>query len=187
MLMVKHIVALPSRLRLDTWRNLLPRTPPPHLCLLLQLRHRFVSASSYNPLTQHVGATSAHHGPPARNPQDGHFCLVAGPHAAVDSYGHQGRRRRRRLLQRDTARALGAQAGRWRAGRGAQARGYRQRRVEVQSQLRLPMPGELTTRRFNDIAWSQPSEDYPEGIIAGALDSGALVLWDAEKLRAGTG
>lgn len=49
------------------------------------------------------------------------------------------------------------------------------------------MPGELTTRRFNDIAWSQPSEDYPEGIIAGALDSGALVLWDAEKLRAGTG
>ncbi|KAH7122233.1 hypothetical protein B0J11DRAFT_333467 [Dendryphion nanum] len=39
--------------------------------------------------------------------------------------------------------------------------------------------------RFNDIAWSQPSEDYPRGIIAGALDSGALVLWDAEKLRAG--
>ncbi|KAF2470595.1 uncharacterized protein BDR25DRAFT_261640 [Lindgomyces ingoldianus] len=39
--------------------------------------------------------------------------------------------------------------------------------------------------RFNDIAWSQPSEQYPRGIIAGALDSGALVLWDAEKLRAG--
>ncbi|KAF9698357.1 hypothetical protein EKO04_003637 [Ascochyta lentis] len=39
--------------------------------------------------------------------------------------------------------------------------------------------------RFNDIAWSQPSEQYPRGIIAGALDSGALVLWDAEKLRTG--
>ncbi|KAF2017064.1 hypothetical protein BU24DRAFT_420092 [Aaosphaeria arxii CBS 175.79] len=39
--------------------------------------------------------------------------------------------------------------------------------------------------RFNDIAWSQPCEDYPLGIIAGALDSGALVLWDAEKLKAG--
>ncbi|KAL7773713.1 hypothetical protein CFE70_003680 [Pyrenophora teres f. teres 0-1] len=41
--------------------------------------------------------------------------------------------------------------------------------------------------RFNDIAWSQPTEQYPRGIIAGALDSGALVLWDAEKLRAGEG
>ncbi|KAF1916743.1 hypothetical protein BDU57DRAFT_242679 [Ampelomyces quisqualis] len=39
--------------------------------------------------------------------------------------------------------------------------------------------------RFNDIAWSQPSEQYPRGIIAGALDSGVLVLWDAEKLRTG--
>ncbi|KAF1360016.1 WD40 repeat-like protein [Lizonia empirigonia] len=41
--------------------------------------------------------------------------------------------------------------------------------------------------RFNDIAWSQPSEQYPRGIIAGALDSGTLVLWDAEKLRTGAG
>ncbi|KAF2708417.1 hypothetical protein K504DRAFT_468756 [Pleomassaria siparia CBS 279.74] len=39
--------------------------------------------------------------------------------------------------------------------------------------------------RFNDIAWGLPSEDYPLGIIAGALDSGALVLWDAAKLQAG--
>ncbi|KAF1851864.1 uncharacterized protein K460DRAFT_362627 [Cucurbitaria berberidis CBS 394.84] len=39
--------------------------------------------------------------------------------------------------------------------------------------------------RFNDIAWSQPSEQYPRGIIAGALDSGALVLWDADKLHTG--
>lgn len=41
--------------------------------------------------------------------------------------------------------------------------------------------------RFNDIAWSQPSEQYPHGVIAGALDSGVLILWDAEKLRAGEG
>ncbi|KAF2258748.1 hypothetical protein CC78DRAFT_537569 [Lojkania enalia] len=39
--------------------------------------------------------------------------------------------------------------------------------------------------RFNDIAWSEPSDEHPRGIIAGALDSGALVLWDAEKLRTG--
>jgi protein transport protein SEC31 len=39
--------------------------------------------------------------------------------------------------------------------------------------------------RFNDIAWSLPSEQHPRGIIAGALDSGALVLWDAEKLLKG--
>lgn len=39
--------------------------------------------------------------------------------------------------------------------------------------------------RFHDIAWSQSSEDYPRGIIAGALESGSLDLWDAEKLRIG--
>jgi protein transport protein SEC31 len=43
----------------------------------------------------------------------------------------------------------------------------------------------LIASRFNDIAWSQPSEQHPRGIIAGALDSGALVLWDAEKLCTG--
>ncbi|KAI1179553.1 WD40 repeat-like protein [Nemania sp. FL0916] len=39
--------------------------------------------------------------------------------------------------------------------------------------------------RFYDIAWGQPSEDYPKGIIAGALENGALDLWDAEKLLSG--
>lgn len=39
--------------------------------------------------------------------------------------------------------------------------------------------------RFHDIAWSQSSEDYPRGIIAGALESGSLDLWDAEKLQIG--
>ncbi|GAB7350235.1 hypothetical protein MBLNU459_g0888t1 [Dothideomycetes sp. NU459] len=36
---------------------------------------------------------------------------------------------------------------------------------------------------FYDIAWSQPTEDRPRGIIAGALENGSLDLWDAEKLR----
>ncbi|KAF2141344.1 uncharacterized protein K452DRAFT_251210 [Aplosporella prunicola CBS 121167] len=39
--------------------------------------------------------------------------------------------------------------------------------------------------RFHDIAWSQPSDDRPRGIIAGALESGNLDLWDAEKLLSG--
>lgn len=47
------------------------------------------------------------------------------------------------------------------------------------------MEARLSKQRFNGIAWSQPSESYPRGIIAGALDSGALVLWDAEKLHKG--
>ncbi|KAI8934721.1 protein transport protein S31 [Plenodomus lindquistii] len=48
-----------------------------------------------------------------------------------------------------------------------------------------PVASVSVDSRFNDIAWSQPSEEYPRGIIAGALDSGALVLWDAEKLQTG--
>ncbi|KAF1989052.1 hypothetical protein K402DRAFT_461475 [Aulographum hederae CBS 113979] len=39
--------------------------------------------------------------------------------------------------------------------------------------------------RFHDIAWGQSSEDHPRGIIAGALENGALDLWDAEKLLKG--
>jgi protein transport protein SEC31 len=39
--------------------------------------------------------------------------------------------------------------------------------------------------RFYDIAWGQPSEDHPRGIIAGALENGSLDLWDAEKLISG--
>ncbi|GME46261.1 Protein transport protein [Neofusicoccum parvum] len=36
--------------------------------------------------------------------------------------------------------------------------------------------------RFHDIAWSQPDDAHPRGIIAGALESGNLDLWDAQKL-----
>ncbi|KAF2400258.1 hypothetical protein EJ06DRAFT_493908 [Trichodelitschia bisporula] len=41
--------------------------------------------------------------------------------------------------------------------------------------------------RFHDIAWSQPQDDHDGGIIAGALESGALDLWDAKKLQTDSG
>lgn len=39
--------------------------------------------------------------------------------------------------------------------------------------------------RFFDIAWGPATEDFPQGVIAGALENGSLDLWDAEKLIAG--
>ncbi|KAI4869057.1 hypothetical protein F4820DRAFT_407879 [Hypoxylon rubiginosum] len=48
-----------------------------------------------------------------------------------------------------------------------------------------PIASIAADSRFYDIAWGQPSEDHPEGIIAGALENGSLDLWDAEKLIAG--
>ena len=38
---------------------------------------------------------------------------------------------------------------------------------------------------FYDIAWGQADEAHPAGVIAGALESGSLDLWDAAKLIAG--
>ena len=40
--------------------------------------------------------------------------------------------------------------------------------------------------RFHDIAWGRLHDDYPRGIIAGALENGSLDLWDAEKLLDGS-
>ncbi|KAI1655814.1 hypothetical protein F4813DRAFT_366443 [Daldinia decipiens] len=48
-----------------------------------------------------------------------------------------------------------------------------------------PIASITADSRFYDIAWGQPSEDYPQGIIAGALENGSLDLWDAAKLIAG--
>ncbi|KAI8955973.1 WD40 repeat-like protein [Xylaria longipes] len=48
-----------------------------------------------------------------------------------------------------------------------------------------PIASLAADSRFYDIAWGQPSEDYPKGIIAGALENGSLDLWDAEKLISG--
>ncbi|EFX06673.1 protein transport protein [Grosmannia clavigera kw1407] len=48
-----------------------------------------------------------------------------------------------------------------------------------------PVHSISTDSRFYDIAWGPPDEDYPRGVIAGALESGALELYDAEKLALG--
>jgi protein transport protein SEC31 len=37
--------------------------------------------------------------------------------------------------------------------------------------------------RFYDIAWSKPTADHSEGIIAGALENGSLDLWDVAKFK----
>ncbi|KAK1761118.1 protein transport protein SEC31 [Echria macrotheca] len=48
-----------------------------------------------------------------------------------------------------------------------------------------PITSISTESRFYDIAWGVPSEDHPKGVIAGAMENGALELWDAAKLIAG--
>ncbi|KAK3075354.1 protein transport protein S31 [Teratosphaeriaceae sp. CCFEE 6253] len=48
-----------------------------------------------------------------------------------------------------------------------------------------PIASLTTDSGFNDISWSVPSPDHPLGLIAGALDNGAVEVWDAEKLRSG--
>ncbi|KAF2968736.1 hypothetical protein GQX73_g4805 [Xylaria multiplex] len=48
-----------------------------------------------------------------------------------------------------------------------------------------PIASIAADSRFYDIAWGQPSEDYPKGIIAGALENGSLVLWDVDELISG--
>lgn len=50
----------------------------------------------------------------------------------------------------------------------------------------LKPAGSITTDAgFNDIAWSEPDDEHPLGVVAGALENGAVDLWDAQKLRAG--
>ncbi|KAI5864224.1 hypothetical protein GGS23DRAFT_488361 [Durotheca rogersii] len=48
-----------------------------------------------------------------------------------------------------------------------------------------PIASIAADSRFYDIAWGQPSDDHPQGIIAGALENGSLDLWDAAKLISG--
>lgn len=41
----------------------------------------------------------------------------------------------------------------------------------------------LTIRaRFHDLTWVDTGDDHKTGVIAGALESGALDVWDADKL-----
>ncbi len=50
-----------------------------------------------------------------------------------------------------------------------------------------PLASIDTDSRFHDIAWGKGSDDHPHGMIAGALESGSLDLWDAEKLLSKNG
>lgn len=49
-----------------------------------------------------------------------------------------------------------------------------------------PLGSITTDSGFNDIAWSEPDDEHPLGVIAGALENGSVDLWDAEKLRKGS-
>jgi protein transport protein SEC31 len=57
-------------------------------------------------------------------------------------------------------------------------------RLDADAELE-PIGSITTDSGFNDIAWSEPTEDYPLGAIAGALENGSVDVWDAEKLRSG--
>ena len=57
---------------------------------------------------------------------------------------------------------------------------------DIAKEEELKPAGTITTDSgFNDIAWSEPTDDHPLGVIAGALENGSIDLWDAEKLRNG--
>ncbi|KAK4547858.1 hypothetical protein LTR36_010577 [Oleoguttula mirabilis] len=57
---------------------------------------------------------------------------------------------------------------------------------KLEQDTHLTPAGSITTDAgFNDIAWSEPDEEHPLGVIAGALENGSVDLWDAEKLRSG--
>jgi protein transport protein SEC31 len=42
-----------------------------------------------------------------------------------------------------------------------------------------------TDAKFYDIAWGGISSSKPKGVVAGALESGILNLWDPEKVMSG--
>ncbi|KAI5302473.1 Mitochondrial distribution and morphology protein 10 [Ascosphaera pollenicola] len=56
--------------------------------------------------------------------------------------------------------------------------------VKGETELAQPVGRCMTDSGFNDIAWA-PSEDASHGIIAGALENGALDLWSADNLLNG--
>lgn len=58
---------------------------------------------------------------------------------------------------------------------------------ETGKEEELKPAGSITTDAgFNDVAWSEPTDDHPLGVIAGALENGSVDIWDAEKLRNGS-
>ena len=52
----------------------------------------------------------------------------------------------------------------------------------VQKSELQPLASIDTDSRFHDIAWGRRSDKHAKGVIAGALESGSLDLWDAEKI-----
>jgi protein transport protein SEC31 len=57
-------------------------------------------------------------------------------------------------------------------------------RLDADAELE-PIGSITTDSGFNDIAWSEPTDEHPLGAIAGALENGSVDVWDAEKLRSG--
>ncbi|KAK5175717.1 protein transport protein S31 [Saxophila tyrrhenica] len=62
--------------------------------------------------------------------------------------------------------------------------------LELQKQERDAEPKKLCAitvdSGFNDLAWSEPDDDHPLGVLAGALENGSVDLWDAERARSGS-
>ncbi|WPH03389.1 Protein transport protein sec31 [Acrodontium crateriforme] len=58
-------------------------------------------------------------------------------------------------------------------------------KINQDADLREPLATITTDAGFNDVAWSDPSDEHPEGVIAGALENGSVDLWDVAKLREG--
>jgi protein transport protein SEC31 len=57
---------------------------------------------------------------------------------------------------------------------------------KIEQNPELEPAGSITTESaFNDIAWSEADDEHPLGVIAGALEDGSIILWDAQKLRRG--
>nr|POE83344.1 protein transport protein sec31 [Quercus suber] len=59
-------------------------------------------------------------------------------------------------------------------------------KLHQNEELSSPIGSITTDAGFNDIAWSEPDEEYPLGVVAGALDNGSIDLWNVEKLRQGS-
>nr|POE46926.1 protein transport protein sec31 [Quercus suber] len=53
-------------------------------------------------------------------------------------------------------------------------------------ELTMPIGSITTDAGFNDIAWGEPDDEYPLGVVAGALENGSIDLWDVDKLRQGS-
>ncbi|KAK5684567.1 protein transport protein S31 [Elasticomyces elasticus] len=48
-----------------------------------------------------------------------------------------------------------------------------------------PLATLTTDSGFNDVSWSEPSAEYPLGLIAAALENGSVDIYDAAKLKSG--